>query len=137
MLTDDDRAEIQRVIYNYCYALDEGRLEDLASLFADTGVWKANYGSATGPTEIARLLRELVPARPRRRHHVTNLLIDETEEGIKATSYYLVVREGEDGAPVVSVAGTYFDEFIKENGRWRFAYRTLAPAILGDMGLKR
>lgn len=136
MLTADDEGAIHRIIAQYCYCLDERRFSDLGALFASDGLWEAQYGSATGPEAIARLLAELVPEKPRRKHFVANTLIDPTPGGAEGRSYYMVVREFPQG-PGVSVAGTYFDTFQREGGRWVFAHRRLQQDIAGDLGLTR
>lgn len=136
MIDPADENSIRRLIAQYCYWLDEGRFADLAALFAAEGTWEAQYGKATGPVEIEQFLRGLVPARPKRRHFVTNTLVDEDDQGALSTSYYLVLRES-DGGPIVSVAGVYHDRLVRIGGEWKFSYRRLEPAILGDLGLTR
>ena len=129
---------IRRLIASYCYCLDQRRFADLGALFAAEGTWEAQYGRATGPAGIAAFLAELVPAEPKRRHFVSNILIDPVADGhAETTSYYMVVRDS-GGGPMVSVAGTYHDRFARDGaGQWRFASRKLEPAILGDLGLTR
>jgi len=133
-----DDIAIRRVIAEYCFCLDQGRFGDLGRLFTASGTWEATYGAATGPEQIEVFLTGLIPPSPRRRHFVTNIIIDpEGEDSARAISYYLVIRESETG-PAVSVAGTYEDRLERDaSGAWRFAYRLLKPAILGDMGLMR
>jgi len=128
---------IRRLVSEYCYFLDQRRFADLSALFAADGTWEALAGKATGPQEIERFLSELVPASPKRRHFVTNTIIDEHGAEAISTSYYLVVRESDNG-PMVSVAGTYHDRLSRNSsGEWKFAYRKLEHAILGDLGLTR
>jgi len=137
MIDAADEQAIRRLVASYCYCLDEGRFDDLGALFAGDGTWEAQYGKATGPAAIAGFLAELVPATPRRRHFVTNTLIDPVPGGARSTSYYLVVRDSESG-PMVSVAGTYHDDLVRDaSGAWKFAYRRLEPHIIGDLGLTR
>jgi hypothetical protein len=133
-----DEFSIRRLIASYCYCLDQRRFTDLGALFAADGTWEAQYGSSTGPDGIAAFLADLVPAEPKRRHFVSNILIEAGTDGrAEATSYYMVVRDGSAG-PMVSVAGTYYDCFARGgDGLWKFTWRKLEPAILGDLGLTR
>ncbi|WP_168208269.1 nuclear transport factor 2 family protein [Agrobacterium sp. T29] len=125
--------EIRNLISQYCYMLDTHRLADLSRLFAGDGIWTTHYGEAQGPTAIEQLLIRLIPQKPSRKHFVANTILTEGEDCIIATSYYLVVRES-DAGPIVSVAGTYHDTIIWEDG-WKFRHRRLQQDITGDLGL--
>lgn len=129
-----DRA-IHRLIAEYCFFLDQRRLADLGALFAAEGIWEAPHASAKGPTAIHALLEDMIPNPPARRHFTTNVVIDETDEGAGAESYYLVIRDLGNG-PQVTVAGSYIDNFVETENGWKFSHRQLRPAIVGDLGLK-
>jgi hypothetical protein len=133
-----DDIAIRRVLSEYCFCLDQGRFKDLGALFTEDGLWKAGYGSATGPEAIHRFLTDLIPASPKRRHFVANAVIDPAGPGeVTVLAYYLVVRESEYG-PAISVAGSYEDRLRRmPDGGWKFVSRILKPEILGDMGLMR
>ncbi len=134
-LSFDDESAIHRLLVRYCFYLDQRRLAELAQLFAEDGTWETHFAKATGPAAIHSLLEEIIPDPPARRHFVTNILIDATKMGASSECYYYVIRDIGNG-PQVTVAGTYFDSFVRTAEEWRFAHRRLSPAIVGDLGLK-
>ena len=44
----EDKDAIREVMAAYCHALDACRFADVASLFADDGIWTTDYGEAKG-----------------------------------------------------------------------------------------
>lgn len=134
ILANDEMA-IRQLMARYCFNLDNREFRELAALFTADGVWETSYGTAKGPAEIEALLAKLVPVEPRRRHFLSNLIVEEDGRVVRCVSYYLVFLEASDG-PRPAVAGTYFDE-VEEgaDGVWRFRRRRLQQDIVGDMGL--
>ena len=131
----EDKDSIRELMHQYCFCMDEGRFAELASLFADDGVWSAPYRTATGPAAIEAWLTQSVPPTPKRMHYIMNSII--AVVGMKATarSNYLVMVEGPDG-PVASVCGTYADAYTKTPDGWRFQRRALIHAFKGEMRLQ-
>jgi uncharacterized protein (TIGR02246 family) len=134
----EDKDAIREVMAAYCHALDAGRFADVASLFADDGVWTTDYGEAKGRGAIEDMLRSIVPVRgegPQRKHYITNIIIKVNEDSAESISDYLVVREsGPELIPVMG--GTYKDKWVRQDGTWRFARKELVHDIAGDMALK-
>jgi uncharacterized protein (TIGR02246 family) len=129
---------IREVMAAYCHALDAGRFADVASLFADDGVWTTDYGEAKGRGAIEQMLRNIVPVKgegPQRKHYITNIIIKVNGDSAESISDYLVVREaGPDLIPVMG--GTYKDEWVRQDGTWRFKRKELVHDIAGNMALK-
>jgi uncharacterized protein (TIGR02246 family) len=134
----EDKDAIREVMAAYCHALDAGRFADVASLFADDGVWTTDYGEAKGRGEIEHLLRSIVPMKgegPQRKHYITNIIIKVNGDSAESISDYLVVREsGPDLIPVMG--GTYKDKWVRQDGTWRFKRKELVHDISGAMALK-
>jgi uncharacterized protein (TIGR02246 family) len=134
----ENKDAIREVMAAYCHALDAGRFADVANLFADDGIWTTDYGEAKGRREIEQLLRSIVPVKgegPQRKHYITNIIIKVNDDSAESISDYLVVREsGPDLIPVMG--GTYKDEWVRQDGTWRFKRKELVHDIAGDMALK-
>lgn len=130
----EDKDAIRDVLHQYCFCMDEGRFEELSTLFAADGAWIAPYRTAVGPAAIAAWLAQSVPATPNRMHYVMNSVIAVTGDSATAKSNYLVVVEGPTG-PEASVCGTYADRLTRTPDGWKFARRELIHAFKGEMRL--
>ena len=138
--TADEKDAIRELMSRYCHALDACRFGEVASLFAEDGVWTTTYGNARGRTQIETLLASVVPKPgegPQRKHYITNIIVTLAgEDRANARSDYLVIRESPAGLIPV-MGGTYLDMFVKREGEWQFLRKELVHNIAGDMGLKR
>jgi len=138
--TADEKDAIRELMSRYCHALDACRFGEVASLFAEDGVWTTTYGNARGRTQIETLLASVVPKPgegPQRKHYITNIIVTLAgEDRANARSDYLVIRESPGGLIPV-MGGTYLDMFVKREGEWQFLRKELVHNIAGDMGLKR
>lgn len=134
----EDKDTIREVMAAYCHALDGCRFADVASLFAEDGVWTTDYGEAQGRKAIEEMLRSVVPVKgegPQRKHYIANIIIKVDGDSARSVSDYLVVREsGPDLVPVMG--GTYKDEWVRQDGTWRFRRKELVHDISGNMALK-
>ena len=134
----EDKDTIREVMAAYCQALDACRFADVASLFAEHGVWTTDYGEAKGRKAIEEMIRSVVPVKgegPQRKHYITNIIIKVDGDSAKSVSDYLIIREsGKDLIPVMG--GTYRDEWIRQDGTWRFSRKELVHDIAGNMALK-
>src|SRR5262249_58795804 len=96
------------------------------------------YGEAKGRQAIEDMLRNVVPARgegPQRKHYATNIIIKMDGDQASSVADYLVVRE--KGAELIPVmGGTYKDQWVRQDGTWRFKRKELVHDIAGDMALK-
>src|SRR5215467_2774798 len=134
----EDKDAIREIMAAYCHALDTCRFADVASLFTDDAVWTTDYGEARGRKAIEDMLRNVVPAKgegPQRKHYTTNIIIRVDGDQASSVSDYLVVREkGADLIPVMG--GTYKDQWVRQDGTWRFKRKEIVHDIGGDMALK-
>jgi uncharacterized protein (TIGR02246 family) len=134
----EDKDAIREIMAAYCHALDACRFADVASLFADDAVWTTDYGEAKGRKAIEEMLCNVVPAKgegPQRKHYTTNIIIKVDGDQASSVADYLVVREkGADLIP--TMGGTYRDEWVRQDGTWRFKRKEIVHDIGGDMALK-
>jgi uncharacterized protein (TIGR02246 family) len=134
----EDKDAIREVMAAYCHALDACRFADVASLFAHDGIWTTDYGEAKGRAAIEEMLRGIVPVKgegPQRKHYITNIIIKVNGDAACSISDYLVVRESGPGLIPV-MGGTYKDQWVRQDGTWRFQRKELVHDIAGDMALK-
>jgi hypothetical protein len=130
----EDKDAIREVLYRYCFTMDRQQFDDLGALFAPDGEWIAPYARATGPAEVAVLMRRNVPATPRRMHLTMNSVISLDGDRAGAESNYLVVLQSAAGL-VPSICGIYVDVLARTPGGWHFRRRELVHHIKGEMGL--
>jgi hypothetical protein len=129
-----DRDAIRDLLARYTYNGDRGRLEALASCFADDGVLEFPGATAAGPAAIAAALAP--GARDPRltfvRHHVTNPLVEPDGDDASARSYFAVYTAiGPDHA------GTYSDKLVRTAAGWRIARRLVRIDWQSDRSLFR
>ena len=125
----EDVEEIKALLEEYARCLDAGDHAAYADLFTEEGELHAQLGVAKGRAAI----RELLDARlkgdgaPRRTafHQVGNATID--VDGDRATSrvMWLYVTHDDANYPLTLQVGHYDDLLEREDGRWRFARRTI------------
>jgi len=129
----EEKDAIREVLAEYCFRLDDGRFDEMAALFTEDGTWDTAFGKATGRQAIAELARSLraraAEPRPRAVHLVTNIVI--TLDGERATvrSNWMVMQNGAEG-PRIGSGGAYYDEMVKEDGRWLFQHRKIDRFIV-------
>jgi SnoaL-like domain len=127
---------IKQLKARYCaYCDDNYDPEGIGSLFVEDGIWDG----ATGRAAIEARLAAHIPVGdegPRRIHFLSNIRITIDGAIAHALSNWLVIRASAAGA-MVGAAGTYDDDLVKRDGRWRFLRRRISEDIAGDLGLKR
>jgi hypothetical protein len=72
---------------------------------------------------------------PRTRHLVATPILEVDEEADSATcrSTYTVFQQVTDGPLQPIISGRYHDRFERVDGTWRFAERTYAADLVGDL----
>jgi 3-phenylpropionate/cinnamic acid dioxygenase small subunit len=123
------REQIRELIYAYGYALDHRDFVAFSDLFAkETGTWVGGFGSATGRDAIFRLMDGSIghadpPVEPTSHHVFTNMQIVVDGGRATARTKWIFVVPSESGAPRWQFLGHYDDEFVREDGQWRFLRR--------------
>ncbi len=134
-----DRAAIVALVHAYPRLQDRADFEGIGKLFAK-GRFSSTMGRSLGGAELAadraRGIRLHEDGTPRTRILTTNLMIDIDEEAgtARARSYYAMLKQP-PGEPLSVVgAGRYHDEFVREDGAWRFEERVSIFDLSGDVG---
>jgi uncharacterized protein (TIGR02246 family) len=124
----EDREAIRALILAYGWAHDHRDYRTFASLFAKNGEWVGGLGSAKGPDAIFALMDRTIGHNPQPQgsgtyHVLTNDDIKIDGDLASATTKWIYITPGEDGAPKLVYLGHYDDKFIRENGVWKFLRR--------------
>jgi uncharacterized protein (TIGR02246 family) len=128
----EDREDIRALILAYGAAHDHRDYRTFAALFATEGEWVGGLGSAKGPKAIFELMDKTIGHDPKPNgsgtfHVMTNDQIKIDGDLASATTKWIYITPGNDGAPRMVYLGHYDDKFIRENGEWKFLRRE-APA---------
>lgn len=124
----EDREAIRALIMAYGYAHDHRDYKTFASLFATNGEWVGGLGSAKGPEAIFALMDKTIGHKPVAEgsgtvHLMTNDQIKIDGDRATAVTKWLYLVPGDDKAPRAMFLGHYDDQFIRENGVWKFLRR--------------
>ena len=130
----EDREEICTLIYAYGQAHDHRDYRSFASLFATNGEWIGGLGSAKGPDAIFALMDKSIGHNPLPNgsgtvHMMTNDQIKIDGDRASAVTKWFYLTAAEDNSPKPTFLGHYNDEFIRENGVWKFLKRQTASDI--------
>jgi 3-phenylpropionate/cinnamic acid dioxygenase small subunit len=141
------RHEIERLIYGYAEALDDGDVARVRELFLHAEVSPQPGVVLRGGDAVAEMFaRHTIfydahgPAdpwapgtKPHTRHVVTNLVIDVADDGLTASakSYVIVFQAWRDFALQPVFRNRYRDRFRCEAGVWRFAAREMLHEEFG------
>ena len=128
----EDREAIRALILAYGQAHDHRDYRTFASLFAENGEWIGGLGSAKGPAAIFALMDKSIGHHPLPEgsgtfHVMTNEQIEIQGDRASSTTKWLYITRGDDDSPKPTYLGHYDDQFIRENGKWKFLRRE-APA---------
>jgi len=124
----EDREEIRALILAYGQAHDHRDYRTFASLFASNGEWVGGLGTARGPEAIFALMDKSIGHNPLPMgsgtfHVMTNDQIVIDGDRASSTTKWLYLTAGEDNSPKPTYLGHYDDQFIRENGKWKFLRR--------------
>jgi hypothetical protein len=125
-----DRNEIQELRFRYHIAVNEKKPEMIPELFAENGeIDFAHLGQAQGKAAITTFYRqalsELVPFVKQFIHNHVITLNGDTGTGLS----YLEAKPIFNGESFL-VAARFDDEYVRENGRWKFRKMTLVPYFM-------
>ena len=139
-MTSSDTA-IANLLGRYAEAIDSGRFEDAAALFAHARVKRTHpQVEELDAAGLLALWREKIilyeDGTPRTKHVITNAIIDVDDDRGTATSrsYYTVYQQTDDFPLQLIAAGRYHDAFERRDGEWRFAARDYSLLdLVGDL----
>lgn len=122
------REEIRDLVHRYCAEADSGRLAQVAELFTPDGAVEFRGQDHTGPEGILGMFsdsgKRIVASglSGRLLHTVSTLTVDfESPDVAVGRSYFTVMSpSGADHW------GRYRDEYVRQDGRWRFRHRKIS-----------
>ena len=117
-----DELAVQRLISTYCQRVDDGHFADVASLFANDGVF-VNRGMRIGRQQLVSFLEEAQVPERRGRHSCGYALVqfEGDDDAHAATDFVFMGRV--DGAFVVKFVGRYHDTLRRGPHGWQFVER--------------
>jgi len=133
LLSPEDHMAVMNLIADYAFRFDSGDLEGYVDCFAPDGVFDTAAGRHEGQQVIRAYVGKLLAARdpaagPSVRHVMGLPSITGDSERCQAVSYVTILGQAADRVEVRMV-GTYTDEIVKIDGRWRFAVRNIRMAL--------
>jgi hypothetical protein len=128
-LSTDDYIAIQQLYARYNIAIDTGDAEGWAATFVPDGVFNNNN---RGHDALVQFVKDWRAKRDgaNRRHVNSNLLLTPTADGVKGTTYLVLLNIGARPA-TIAMTGMYDDALVKTAQGWRFKSRVVksdAPA---------
>ncbi len=131
--------EITSLINRYSFTIDTGDLDGFVDLFAQ-GEWSVEGSTPScGRQELFdNVIANVIiynDGTSRTRHVTANVELDIDDEAgtAKCQRYVTVLQQTDELSLQTIFSGHYFDEFVKENGRWRFAKTLVRHPLVGNM----
>jgi hypothetical protein len=135
-----DRAEIQKLLWNYCRALDTMNEDAYADVFTADGQFGSGQRAAKGRDALKKVVADVKKSRAEREakgekqapmHHViTNQHIEFVDKDhARHYSYWMTVfgSSSREAPPRVAAVGTSVDDLVRVNGKWLIQLRNVAP----------
>ena len=133
----EERA-VSRLLYDYSYALDMNRPDELAALFVeDCKVSYAPNFGAEGMAAYKKTLEGIGTFFRGTSHHNSNICVDfisDTEATVR--SIVLAIHRYTKERPDGILYGQYFDLVVKAGGQWKFKSRELRTTVASNYHVK-
>jgi predicted SnoaL-like aldol condensation-catalyzing enzyme len=138
--TDEDRAAIGKLMWNYDRALDNYDAETYASLFAPDGAFGNTKGRDALRTFVLGFKKTQDDRRAKgetlgaMRHFTMNQFLEFTSPTAARYHYYHQTVfgsgvGGNDGEPRVAAAGNGVDDLVKIDGKWYIKMRNVSAGV--------
>jgi len=137
----EDRDAIRALLVSYASTLDNRDWPGFEQLWARDAEFSGGAGNtAKGPAAIRDLLRGLLaknaaPAPGKDFHLVMNQTVDVTGDTATGFSRGTWVTTNTANQLQVTIIANYYDQFVKEDGRWKFKRHQIGgtpPATAGS-----
>lgn len=124
----EDIQEIRTLVFRYREYLDRRDMAAYAGLFAAEGKWAGRTGSAQTPAGIQAMLEERLAPNPpapgpTTMHLVTDPSITVSGDTATGSCMWSLLGRTDADTPEVILVGHYEDEYVREDGVWKFASR--------------
>ncbi len=121
-----DREAIRALRYRYHEYINEGKVAEIPDLFTEDGDLDFGYlGKAKGRAELTKFFAGIPQLLSFIKQFVHNHVVEVQGNGGTGFSY-LEAKTISKGEPYL-VAGRYNDEYVKENGQWKFKKMHVTP----------
>jgi hypothetical protein len=129
---------VARLLYDYSYALDMNRPDELAALFVeDCKVSYAPNFGAEGMAAYKKTLEGIGTFFRATSHHNSNICVDfVTDTEAKVRSIVLAIHRYTKERPDGILYGQYFDLVVKTGGQWKFKSRELRTTLASNYHVK-
>jgi uncharacterized protein (TIGR02246 family) len=141
--TLEDRDAIRALLVAYASTLDNRDFAGFEQLWARDSEFLGGGGNtAKGPAAIRDLLRGLLtkngsPTPGRDFHLVMNQTVDVTGDTATGFSRGTWVSTNAENRLQVTIIANYYDQFVKEDGRWKFKRHQIGGAPPASPGGSR
>ena len=138
----EDREAIRALLVSYARTLDERDFAGFEQLWAEDAEFVGGVNnSAKGPAAIRDLLQGLLkvnaaPVPGRDWHLVMNQTVDVTGDTATGFSRGTWVVTDPEKKLQVSIIANYYDQFVREGGRWKFKRHQIGGAAPASSGSK-
>ena len=122
----DDREAIRSLRFRYHECINEWRMDDIPDLFTDDGDLDFDYlGKANGTAELTKFFNGIDKILSFVKQFIHNHAID--VQGDHGTGYSYLEAKSISKGEAYFVAARYDDEYVKQNGQWKFKKMHLIP----------
>ncbi len=136
----DAYQQIVQLLYIYAERLDLGDLQGVAELFRQAKIVSGSRDNVCDGYEAVlemytNATRLYEDGTPHTKHVITNPIIEigEDTDHASARSYFTVYQSLADFPLQAIITGRYHDQFVCQDGLWRFAERNMLPEQFGDL----
>ena len=128
----EDKEQIRELLANYCFHSDSGEAEAFVGLFTQDGILDlGDFAKYQGREALLEAQKKKGGKPTPMRHHTNNIVITINGDAAQAKSY-VVVFDVSEQIPKVVYHGHYFDDLVRENGKWLFKRRRARPLPIED-----
>ena len=131
--------KIANLIYTYAELMDAGDFAGVGALLSPAAVTFEGFDEVRSDAEVLTALYTATTRRyddgtPKTKHVTTNVQIELAGTTGSARSYFTVLQ-AVPGVLALQpiIAGRYRDDFVEEEGVWRFSARHVIVDLMGDL----
>jgi hypothetical protein len=136
--TIDDHEGVRQVLTRYCYALDQGKFDDVGALFHREASFSVSFDGQkhTGRETIQAWYERFFRERPGEFRHMRHKIFEPmiTITGATAVSSTYFDADSVENGTIRMTVGRYDDTLVKEGGQWFFKERTITVFYRYSLG---